>query len=227
MVKLTIVGRVSDGLPVAQGPRYVNEGDDDISSYMRQAEFILEEISRSGSLAPSKMIIPVDHHCFHYMVENGVCVITLCDSSYPRKLAFCYLQDLVREFEKFDESFIKKITKPYSFVRFDGIIGNIRRQYTDTRTQSNLAKLNANRRQDLDVITQDLSTIVERRLQLDTLARVEKAMVAPQIVSPVWCSPSLEEIALKWTPIAVITLVGLVLLWSRLILTDGYTLVAF
>lgn len=64
---MTIVGRVSDGLPIAQGPRYVSQEDDNISSYMQQAEFILEEISRSGSLAPSKMIIPIDdNHCFQY-----------------------------------------------------------------------------------------------------------------------------------------------------------------
>ncbi|KAG5533778.1 hypothetical protein RHGRI_027833 [Rhododendron griersonianum] len=229
MVKMTIVGRVSDGLPIAQGPRYVSQEDDNISSYMQQAEFILEEISRSRSLAPSKMIIPVDdNHCFHYMVESGVCFIALCDSSYPRKLASYYLEDLVKEFEKFNKSLINKITKPYSFVRFDGIIGNIRRQYIDTRTQSNLSKLNAHRRQDLDIITQDLSTIVERRQQLDTLEKLEKAMAAPRTVSPIWCSPFLEEIALKWTPIATIALVGVVLLWSRLILTyGGFTVLTF
>lgn len=57
----------------------------------------------------------------------------------------------------------------FAFIDADGIIGNIRRQYIDTRTQSNLSKLNGHRRQDLDVITQDLSTIVERRQQLGKL----------------------------------------------------------
>ncbi|KAL6971907.1 hypothetical protein U1Q18_031592 [Sarracenia purpurea var. burkii] len=117
---MTIVGRVSDGLPLAQGRRYVNEDDTNFSSYKQKAEFILNEISRPGSplLASSKMTIRVDHHCFHCMVENGICFITLCDSSYPRKLAFYYLQDLVEEFGKFDASLINKITKPYSFVKF-------------------------------------------------------------------------------------------------------------
>ncbi|KAJ0558894.1 putative Longin domain-containing protein [Helianthus annuus] len=36
------------------------------------------------------------------MVRNGVCFITLCDVSYPRKLAFHYLQDLQKEFDKVD-----------------------------------------------------------------------------------------------------------------------------
>lgn len=65
MVKLTIVGRVSDGLALAQGPRYGNEENDSFLFYKQQGEFILEEISR-GALAPSKMTILVDHHSFKY-----------------------------------------------------------------------------------------------------------------------------------------------------------------
>ncbi|CAL5343983.1 unnamed protein product [Camellia sinensis] len=225
MVKMTIVGRVSDGLPIAQGPRYVNEEDENFSSYKQQAEFILKEISRTGSsLAPSKMTIRLDlhHHCFNCVVENGVCFITLCDSSYPRKLAFHYLQDLLKEFDKFDTNLLNKITKPYSFVRFDGIIGNIRRQYTDTKTQSNLSKLNANRRQDLDIITLDMSTIVERRRRLEML---EKAMATPPTVSPIWCSPLLEVIAMKWTPITIMVIVACILFWTCLVGSDNFTVV--
>ncbi|KAI8005487.1 hypothetical protein LOK49_LG08G02514 [Camellia lanceoleosa] len=69
MVKKTIVGRVSDGLPITQSPRYVNEEDENFSSYKQQAEFILREISRTGSsLALSKMTIRLDlhQHCFKY-----------------------------------------------------------------------------------------------------------------------------------------------------------------
>lgn len=65
MVKITIVGRASDGLPLAEGPRYMKEENDNFSYYKQQAELILKEISR-GALAPSKMTIRVDHHCFQY-----------------------------------------------------------------------------------------------------------------------------------------------------------------
>lgn len=53
-----------------------------------------------------------------YLVENGVVFIVLCESMYPRKLAFHYLQDIQKEFEKFDKTLIGKITRPYSFVKF-------------------------------------------------------------------------------------------------------------
>jgi len=66
MVKFTIIGRIRDGMPLAQGLRYVNDENDIFSSYYKQqAEFILKEIS-SGSLAPvPKMTIRLDHqHSF-------------------------------------------------------------------------------------------------------------------------------------------------------------------
>lgn len=44
--------------------------------------------------------------------------MVLCDSIYPRKLAFHYLQDLHKEFNKFDVGMTAKITRPYSFIRF-------------------------------------------------------------------------------------------------------------
>ncbi|KAH7538005.1 hypothetical protein FEM48_Zijuj03G0153500 [Ziziphus jujuba var. spinosa] len=179
MVKLTLVGRVGDGLPLAQGPSY--------------------------------------------LVENGIAFITLCDSSYPRKLAFHYLQDLRKEFDKFDSSLIAKITRPYSFVKFDSIIGNIRKQYIDTRTQANLSKLNANRQQDLDIPTQNLAEILARRRNSEMSERSSMS-TNQRATSSIWGSPLLEVIALKWTPISIILVVAIVSLWATIIITDSFVI---
>ncbi|MBA0806410.1 hypothetical protein Gohar_005864 [Gossypium harknessii] len=204
MVKLTIVGRVKDGLPLAQEARYMNNetttSHNLSSNYKQQAEFLLNEISK-GALPLPSMTIRVDHHSFKYpltpcklygyLVVNGICFITLCDSSYPRKLAFNYLQDLQKEFDKFDNGLIHKITKPYSFVKFDSIISSIRKQYIDTRTQANLSKLNANRHRELDIVTGNMSDIVERRRNSEIL-ETPAANNIPQISSLLWGSPRLE-----------------------------------
>ncbi|KAL5568037.1 hypothetical protein UlMin_024612 [Ulmus minor] len=221
MVKLTIVGRVSDGLPLAQGPRYLSEDNESTSFYKQHAEFLLKEISK-GALSHSKMIIRLDHHCFNCLVDNGIGFITLCDSSYPRKLAFHYLQDLQMEFQKFDYNLMDKITRPYCFVKFDSIIGNIRKKYVDTRTQANLSKLNANRHQDLDILTENFAEILERRRNAE-LYEASLSSSSPRASSS-WNSPSLEVIALKWTPITLIVVVSFVLLWAALILTDTIVL---
>lgn len=54
---------------------------------------------------------------FSYMVENGICYLTLCESSYPRKLAFHYLQDLQQELERLDRNLTDRIRKPYTFIK--------------------------------------------------------------------------------------------------------------
>lgn len=52
----------------------------------------------------------------------------------------------------------------YSGFEFaDSIISSIRKQYIDTRTQANLSKLNANRHRELDIVTGNMSNIIERR----------------------------------------------------------------
>ncbi|KAI3908637.1 hypothetical protein MKW92_025420 [Papaver armeniacum] len=110
-----------------------------------------------------------------------------CESSYPRNLAFHYLNDLIKEIEKLDTNFLHIMSKPYSFIKLDNVIANIRRRYLDTRTQANLSILNA---------------------------------LAPIPVSPIWSSPRLEVIALKWTPITLMSVVAIVVLWSRYIVKD-------
>ncbi|EXC15975.1 25.3 kDa vesicle transport protein [Morus notabilis] len=182
MVKLTIVGRVSDGLPLAHGPSY--------------------------------------------LVENGITFITLSESSYPRKLAFHYLQDLQKEFQKFDSSLIEKIKRPYSFVRFDTIIGNVRKQYIDTRTQANLSKLNANNsNQHLDIVTENLTDILARRRNSGKITSSSSSPSStPRAFSSIWGSPRLEVIAVKWTPITIILVVTIVLLWASLIMTESFVI---
>lgn len=52
---------------------------------------------------------------------------------------------------------------PIQLSLADGVIGKIRKQYIDTRTQANLSKLNASRQKDVDIITEPISKILERK----------------------------------------------------------------
>ncbi|XP_020275502.1 25.3 kDa vesicle transport protein [Asparagus officinalis] len=216
MVKLTLIARLDDGLPLAQSPVYLNEENDVSSYYRQQGELILKEISR-GAISSPKMSILIDHHCFHYIIGNRVCCITLCESWYPRKLAFFYLQDLLQEFEKVDTKLMESFSMPYTCRRFDYAIENIRRKYLDTRTQANLAKLNSNRKQDLDFVTEEFSKVVSRG-QASGMEQTTETNLQPE--STLWNSNPLEVIALKWTPITVFMLATMLLLWTGVSLSE-------
>lgn len=55
---------------------------------------------------------------FSYIIEGHVCYLTLCDRSYPKKLAFQYLEELKNEFERVNGNQIETAARPYAFVKF-------------------------------------------------------------------------------------------------------------
>lgn len=64
MVKLTLVGRLRDGMPLSQTPAHLIEDNEAfLASYRQKAELVLREIS-AGALTKPKMTILVDHCCF-------------------------------------------------------------------------------------------------------------------------------------------------------------------
>jgi hypothetical protein len=59
---------------------------------------------------------------YSYIIEGRVCYLTMCDRSYPKKLAFQYLEDLKNEFEKVNGSQIETAARPYSFIKFGMVL---------------------------------------------------------------------------------------------------------
>lgn len=53
-----------------------------------------------------------------YIIEGHVCYLTMCDRSYPKKLAFQYLEDLKNEFERINGAQIETAARPYAFIKF-------------------------------------------------------------------------------------------------------------
>jgi hypothetical protein len=59
---------------------------------------------------------------YSYIIEGRVCYLTMCDRSYPKKLAFQYLEDLKNEFEKVNGSQIETAARPYAFIKFGMVL---------------------------------------------------------------------------------------------------------
>lgn len=55
---------------------------------------------------------------FSYLIVNQVVYLTISEKSYPRKLAFSYLDELSKEFERNYGSQIASATRPYTFRGF-------------------------------------------------------------------------------------------------------------
>jgi vesicle transport protein SEC22 len=55
---------------------------------------------------------------FSYLVELNVIYIVLCDKTYPKKLAFTYLEEIQKEFQDKHGAEIDTVARPYALVKF-------------------------------------------------------------------------------------------------------------
>lgn len=64
------------------------------------------------------MSVDTGQFVFHYLIEGGVCYLTLADKAYPKKLAYQYLEDLQKEFSRLYATQIDTAARPYAFIKF-------------------------------------------------------------------------------------------------------------
>ena len=106
-----------------------------------------------NELGVERCSVDSGNYVFHYIVDNGIIYMTLSAKSYPKKLAFSFLEDikrlffeeLKREFANKGDDFralIEAIDKPYYFIKFDRIIQRCKAEYKDPRSTKSLQKLN-------------------------------------------------------------------------------------
>ena len=53
-----------------------------------------------------------------YLIADNVIYLVISDKSYPRKLAFSYLDELSKEFQTSYGAKVDSVRKPYAFVGF-------------------------------------------------------------------------------------------------------------
>lgn len=66
--------------------------------------------------------IPHAHFPFSYLIADNVVYFVITDKSYPRKLAFSYLDELSKEFATTYGPKVETVRKPYAFVGFGEIL---------------------------------------------------------------------------------------------------------
>lgn len=215
MVKLTMIARVTDGLPLAEG---LDDGREqgDLDFYKQQAKSLFKKLSQ-GQHEPSRMSIETDPYVFHYIIEARVCYLTMCDRSYPKKLAFQYLEELKNEFEKLYQSQVETVARPYAFIKFDTFIQKTRKLYLDTRTQRNLAKLNDDLYEVQQIMTRNVQEVLGVGEKLDQVSQMSSRLSSE---SRKYADKakylSRQAFIKKWAPVAIVLGVVFVFLWMRM-----------
>ncbi|ONM28188.1 25.3 kDa vesicle transport protein [Zea mays] len=211
MVKLTMIARVTDGLPLSEG---LDDSRDlkDADFYKQQAKLLFKNLSR-GQHEASRMSIETGPYLFQYPKTffsfAKFFVPQLIISKY-------YLEDLKNEFEKVNGSQIETAARPYAFIKFDAFIQKTKKLYLDTRTQRNLAKLNDELYEVHQIMTRNVQEVLGVGEKLDQVSEMSSRLTSDtRIYAEKAKDLNRQALIRKYAPVAIVIGIVVMLFWVK------------
>ncbi|XP_037934762.1 vesicle-trafficking protein SEC22b-B [Teleopsis dalmanni] len=164
MALLTMIARVIDGLPLVGTMQEDEQSGRSILEYQNQAKMLFRKL---GSHSPTRSSIETGPYLFHYLIENEVCYLVMCDKMYSKRLAFTYLEDLAQEFHTNYGRRVNSVTRPYAFIEFDVYIQKAKKQLTDRRR--NISNINTQLQDVQRIMVQNIDDVLQRGTVLSEL----------------------------------------------------------
>ncbi|XP_065364456.1 vesicle-trafficking protein SEC22b [Calliphora vicina] len=164
MALLTMIARVIDGLPLVGTMQDDEQSGRSIMEYQNQAKMLFRKL---GSHSPVRCSIETGPYLFHYLIENDVCYLVMCDKMYSKRLAFNYLEDLAQEFHANYGRKVNSVTRPYAFIEFDVYIQKAKKQLTDRRR--NINTINTQLQDVQRIMVQNIDDVLQRGTVLSEL----------------------------------------------------------
>ncbi|XP_036065434.1 vesicle-trafficking protein SEC22a isoform X3 [Oryzias melastigma] len=139
MVLFASVVRVGDGLPLSASTDYEMEKE------LQETKRHLKGLSRKLNQFPDRCTLKSGPYNVNFTSSLGVGYLMVCTANYPNVLAFCFLDELQKEFiVTYDPKRISSAVRPYSFIEFDTFIQKTKQRYNNPRslsTKINLADM--------------------------------------------------------------------------------------
>jgi vesicle transport protein SEC22 len=168
---VTFVARASDGLILSE--TWDSGQSDTLSVYKQQAKKILTKTKNGPSKCSVDGGTASNPIIFHYMVDSGICYLTLGGKSFPKRLAFAFLDEIHKLFlEELKKHYgtgsvdyrsqIETIQKPYFFITFDRTVQRKRAEFRDPNSTSAIAKLNEGLAEVNNIVRKSLEEMVAR-----------------------------------------------------------------
>ncbi|XP_061925259.1 vesicle-trafficking protein SEC22b-A isoform X2 [Entelurus aequoreus] len=138
----------------------------DFQQYQSQAKQLCRKLNAQS---PVRCTVEARDMSFHYLIAEGVCYLSLCEPSFPKKIVFAYLEDLHSEF--FDQygRKVPTVTRPYSFIEFDTYIQKTKKTYIDSRARRNLGSINTELQDVQKIMVANIEEVLQRGEALSVL----------------------------------------------------------
>jgi Regulated-SNARE-like domain len=90
-----------------------------ISTWVACLQHLFKKLSSQRGQAPERLSAEAGLHTFHVLNSGGVSFLTLAEKSYPKKLAYQYLEELSSEFTRlYGGQQVESVSRPYAFIKF-------------------------------------------------------------------------------------------------------------
>ena len=124
---------------------------------------------------------------FHYLVRDSLCYLTLTEQSYPKRLAFLYLEEIADAFlESLAQDYgdqgwreaIDTTARPYAFIKFDLVIQRRRKEFVDPTSRKNTSKLNEDLADIQSIMRKNIDEVLNRGEKLEHVSNISSNLVA-------------------------------------------------
>ncbi|TFK74397.1 protein transport protein Sec22 [Pluteus cervinus] len=216
MVRSTIIARASDGLPLAASVDD-EQTDTDLQEHKQQCKLIFRRITPNSE---PRCSIESGQYTLHYMIDQNAVFLTIAEKSYPRKLAFSYLDELSKEFSTTYGSKVDTVRKPYPFLGFDTFMSKTARLYRDTRTAtaagSGMDRLNDDLQDVARIMTKNMEELLWRGDSLDKMSHLSTSLRSEsEKYRKAARNINLQAMLRQYAPLAAVCLLVLILLYWR------------
>ncbi|KAA1466089.1 protein transport protein Sec22 [Dentipellis sp. KUC8613] len=217
MVRSTTIVRASDALPLAASVDD-EQTEQQLQEHKQQAKLIFRRITPNSE---PRLSIESGAYTLHYLIADNVVYLTIAEKSYPRKLAFSYLDELSKEFATSYGAKVESVRRPYAFVGFDTFMSKTARLYQDTRTAnaaggSGLDKLNDDLQDVTRIMTKNMEELLWRGDSLDRMSHLSSSLRSEsEKYRKAARNINFQAMLRQYAPLAAIIFILIILLWWR------------
>nr|CCA14301.1 vesicletrafficking protein SEC22b putative [Albugo laibachii Nc14] len=174
---ITFVARISDGMLLVASMESVGDTSGNLDMYKQQAKQIMKRLDQRSA---TKCSIESGKYTFHYLIHENVCYLTLSDRSFPKRLAFLYLEEIQKGFiEELERDHhgswrdaVTTAARPYAFIKFDKFIQRKRKEYTDPSSSQNMSRLNNDLADIHNIMRQNIQEVLNRGERVEHVSRI-------------------------------------------------------
>lgn len=118
------------------------------------------------------------------MVEDGLVTVVMTERAYPTRLAMAYLEavhaafvkDLAEEHGGDWRAAVGRVDKPYAYLKFERVIGRLRREFADASSTANSARLKEELAEVQTIMRRNIAEVLGRGERLDAVSRTSSML---------------------------------------------------